>query len=217
MSGAREAFSKIYRTNEWDPHVKSGIGSAPSRTGRYREILERTVRSLPVASVVDVGCGDWSFSRSIDWTGLEYTGVDVVPELIERLSTEHARPGVSFRCGDAIAGDVPEADMLIAKDVLQHWPNDGISRFLQNSLPRFKFALLTNDYHHYRKGSWRRAWLPKTIGKPNEHIPMGGWHPVRLRDAPFNLEAEVIEVITMTADDLVWEKEILLWTAKGAR
>jgi hypothetical protein len=213
MSGAREAFSKIYSTGEWHPTVKSGIGSDPSRTGRYREILEATIKRLPIKSVVDMGCGDWSFSRSVDWNGLEYTGFDVVPDLIEHHNREFAKPGVSFKCGDAIAGEVPTADLLVSKDVMQHWPNAAVSKFLRESLPRFKYALLTNDVHHYRKGGLLRAYRPKQIGVPNEDIPMGSWRPLRLRDAPFNLKADVVEVIEMTADDLVWHKEILLCTS----
>jgi hypothetical protein len=28
-----------------------------------------------------VGCGDWSFSRSIDWGMATYVGIDVVPDV----------------------------------------------------------------------------------------------------------------------------------------
>ena len=36
-------------------------------------------------------------------------------------------------------------DLIIIKDVMQHWPNKEVSYFLETVLPRFKYGLLTND------------------------------------------------------------------------
>lgn len=37
-------------------------------------------------------------------------------------------------------------DLLILRDVMQHWPNADIDYLIENILPSFKYALLTNDY-----------------------------------------------------------------------
>ena len=36
-------------------------------------------------------------------------------------------------------------DLILIKDVMQHWPNHIIDYFLKTIVPRFKYALLTND------------------------------------------------------------------------
>ena len=53
---------------------------------------------------------------------------------------------------------------------MQHWPTSEIDYFIENILPRFKFALLTNDFATYavnpdiQPGRYRAINLAK-IGK----------------------------------------------------
>jgi SAM-dependent methyltransferase len=61
----------------------SGPGSASHETIAYRAFLQGFLQWNRVRSVVDLGCGDWQFSRFIDWSGVDYTGVDVVAPVIE--------------------------------------------------------------------------------------------------------------------------------------
>jgi len=42
-------------------------------TGPYRTSLEDFIRANGVRSVLDYGCGDWQFSRLIDWQQAFYT------------------------------------------------------------------------------------------------------------------------------------------------
>jgi hypothetical protein len=62
--------------------------------------------------------------------------------------------------------------LLICKDVLQHLPNEIIHKFL-TILPKFKFALLTNDSSLFTK---------------NPDIEAGSWRLLNLKKYPFNLE-----------------------------
>ncbi len=50
----------------------------------YRAFVQQFMSRNSVRSVVDLGCGEWQFSRLIDWTGVRYLGVDVVPAVIEK-------------------------------------------------------------------------------------------------------------------------------------
>src|SRR4051794_3541455 len=120
MSVASKVFQQIYETNYWG--FGSGHGSLPKLTRGYREFIARFIRENHITSVVDFGCGDWQFSRLIDWSGVDYLGLDVVPQMIEQHRTTFGRTGVRFdMCPDNLS-DVPPADLLLAKDVLQHWP-----------------------------------------------------------------------------------------------
>jgi len=210
-SHIQDAFTTIYRQNGWESPLKSGPGSAPDLNRGYCELLQRVIRELSISSVVDLGCGDWSFSCLIDWTAIDYTGIDVVPELIDELNAKYARNGVRFLEGDLLTCDLPEADLAIAKDVLQHWPNEMIALFLQR-LGRFKYAILTNDRKVLVGLGWRSLWRTTEVGKANVDIPIGGFRPLRLREAPFNLHATQLTTIPMPHHGRYTHvKEVLLW------
>jgi SAM-dependent methyltransferase len=166
-------FQQIYRENTWG--YGSGHGSMPRMTKTYRAYLEGFIAANAITSVIDVGCGDWQSSRLIDWQGADYLGLDVVPELVERNQREFGAPGVRFEVSPTDLSDLPAADLLITKDVLQHVPNAKISELVA-ALPRFKYALLTNDI----AGS-----------EPNGEIEPGGWRAVDLRLPPFDVAGVV--------------------------
>ena len=54
----------------------SGAGSRQATTAPYRHILERLLVSPQIASVVDVGCGDWQLGSLVDWSSVSYIGID---------------------------------------------------------------------------------------------------------------------------------------------
>jgi SAM-dependent methyltransferase len=210
-SNTRDVFTTIYHENFWESPIKSGPGSAPELARGYCELLQRTLRELRIATVVDLGCGDWSFSRLIDWSGIDYTGIDVVPELIEELNTTYGRNRIRFLQGDLLTCDLPQADLAIAKDVLQHWPNEMIAVFLQK-LNQFRYAILTNDRKVIERRGWRSWWRKREVGRANENIPIGGFRPLRLREAPFNLQAAQLTTIPMPHQGkYIHVKEVLLW------
>jgi SAM-dependent methyltransferase len=164
-------FENIYRETRWGAGLGSGHGSLPKGTERYRAFLEDFIRANRVARVVDYGCGDWQFSRLIDWHGVEYVGLDVVPALIEANRSAFARPGVSFELNPGHPEELPEGDLLIAKDVLQHLPTADIHAFLADVMPRYRLALLTND----------------TGEQVNGDVAPGGWRALDLTAEPFSV------------------------------
>jgi len=76
-----EEFRAIYRDNKWG--YGSGVGSLPGNNAGYIELVQSFLEKERVQSVVDFGCGDWQFSRLMDWKGATYVGLDLVPDLIE--------------------------------------------------------------------------------------------------------------------------------------
>jgi SAM-dependent methyltransferase len=184
----RQQFSDIYSNNSWD--FGSGEGSLPIHTRGYVRFLARFLKDHNVRSVVDFGCGDWQFSRFIDWTGIDYTGLDIVPQVIQNNEAEFRRDNIRFRLFDGDLANIPGADLLIVKDVLQHWPNQEVAEFL-NILDRFPLALVTNCVN---PGG-------NTV---NDNTGIGGFRYLDPRLAPFHLEAE--EVFTFTHHRPLWER-----------
>jgi SAM-dependent methyltransferase len=170
MSAAAEVFQQIYETNYWG--FGSGHGSLPKVTKGYRSFIENFIRENQILTVVDVGCGDWQFSRLIDWYKADYLGLDVVPKLIRQNQTRHGRPGIRFELSPEKLSDVPGGGLLLAKDVLQHLPTALVQEFLVEVIPRFRFALITNGV--------------QPAHKLNQEIAIGSWRPLDLRLPPYS-------------------------------
>jgi SAM-dependent methyltransferase len=186
-----DVFNDIYRRNVWG--VGSGPGSVPQFARSYMGYLQNFMRSNAVRSVLDVGCGDWQFSRYMDWSGIAYTGIDVSSVVLLTTRT-FGRDGVRFAEMDAAHDALPSADLLLAKDVLQHWPNEDVSRFLAQ-LPRFRYALITNGFP------------PGSETQLNSDIAAGGFRPLDLSRAPFGLPGAFVFWF-----EAVEPKFVFLWT-----
>src|SRR5438552_55588 len=163
-------FEHIYRNDLW--HGGSGPGSLPSVNRPYIRFLHSFLRHNEIRSVVDLGCGDWQFSRRIAWGDARYLGLDVVPHVMEQNRLRYGRPTVEFAVSPADARDVPAADLLIIKDVFQHLCNEKVSAYLK-IFPKFMYVLVTNCSQKSRQ-------------LMNTDIADGGFRPVDLRLAPFS-------------------------------
>lgn len=163
-----EAFARAYATGQW--HHGSGSGSSPANTARYRRFLAAYFTEHHVKSVLDIGCGDWQSTRLIDWTGIEYTGIDLVPNVILRNHFRYGwRPNLVFAVADALS--VPrllDTDLVLVKDLLQHWPDAAIGQ-LEERL------------------AGRRALLTYDLRRDGAHADTepGGYRPLDLGRAPF--------------------------------
>jgi SAM-dependent methyltransferase len=189
--GGRErlpaTFDRIYRDGQWGKDAEgrgiSGSGSTLEKTQQYRAYLESFIKEHQVASVVDAGCGDWSFSRKINWGSARYLGVDISRVIIDRVKQQFGNQQFTFQWGD-ITDPLPAADLLICKDVLQHLSNQKIQRFIRNNLQpgKYKWVLITND---------RDAESTTDTKSINAEIEDGDWHRVDLSKAPFGVQGLV--------------------------
>jgi SAM-dependent methyltransferase len=175
-----QIFTRIYESNVWG--FGSGHGSRLKETAGYRQLVEDFVAQNGIRSVVDYGCGDWNLAKEIDWGRASYLGLDVVGPLVDRLRDTYGRTGVEFDLAPSDPADLPPADLLIVKDVLQHHSNAMISEFLERGVPRYRYALITNDVEP-------RQPLEERV---NVDIPAGEWRPLDLRVAPFHARATAI-------------------------
>ena len=188
----------------------------------YLRLLRDVVRAKNIRSVVDIGCGDWALAATIDWSGISYIGVDVVPELIERLNQTYGRENVRFVCADLISDDLPAGELCVTKDVLQHLANDSVAAFLSKLRQQFKYAVITNDISHEKRGGWRSLWHTEEIAA-NSPISNGGYRPLSLTEEPFHLQAERLVLIPLRfrrpvfghMGSVLETKEVLLWEASA--
>jgi hypothetical protein len=149
---------------------RSGPGSTVEYTAPYREFISSFIAKNrgSINTVLDLGCGDAIVASNIDWHGAEYLGVDCIEARVR--TNRGSYPHLRFECCDlrlVRAG----ADLVIVKDVLQHWSNADVLDWLRDlSRDRPKFALITNCNYG------------DTV---NSDIATGSWRALDLTIAPF--------------------------------
>jgi SAM-dependent methyltransferase len=167
-AAGRAAFHAIYAEGAWgtDPSGKatSGSGSTLEFTKIYRVFLQDFLAVHGIRSVVDAGCGDWEFSQSIDWRGIDYLGLDIVPSVITANRRAFGAASVRFAVADIVRDELPAADLLIVKDVLQHLSHADINRFL-GKVRHYRHVLIVNDV------------LPGSMTADPQDIRTGGYRP----------------------------------------
>ena len=177
-------FNRIYAEGTWgkDGAGKgtSGSGSTLEITREYRAYIEEFIKKHAVKSVIDAGSGDWSFSAAIDWGDASYLGIDIASDVVAAVRKNHETHKIKFQVGD-ITEDLPAADLLISKDVLQHLSNQLIHKFIQNNLRKNKYK-----------------WVILTHGRSSENhdISNGGYRGIDLSAPPFEVQGLIDLPIT---------------------
>lgn len=169
---SRRIFRSIYHNREWDTEdTLSGPGSTISYTRELRMQFPGLLTKWKINSLLDAPCGDFFWMNQTDLNGIMYTGVDVVPELIE--SNRRKYPGIKFLVADITKDLLPRADAVLCRDCFIHLSN----RQVQLAIQQFKLSgiryLIASTY-------------PVDF---NEEIPTGYYRPVNMEKAPFNLPA----------------------------
>ncbi len=172
------AFTDIYEKRKWGTNGgdagTSGFGSTLAATVLYRTYLEHFMAELGVHSVVDAGCGDWEFSQAIDWKGIDYKGYDIVASVIESDRAKFEKPNIHFFVANIVDADLPPADLLIVKHVLQHLPTASVQKFL-GQLPKYKHVLLVDSVNR------------STLSGKNTDIDAGEFRELDVTRAPFDV------------------------------
>lgn len=174
------AFTQVYKHGIWgrdeDGRGFSGVGSTFQATTEYIPFLEEFIRTHDIKSIVDLGCGDWMFSQYVDWGDAQYLGIDTVKEVIERNQSRYSSSNVNFMHADILDIEIPEADLILCKDVMIHLTNEDIALLLEK-MQRCKHCLITNDID------------ASTLSGTNYPISRGGnFRTVDLTIPPFEMK-----------------------------
>jgi SAM-dependent methyltransferase len=175
-----KVFEGVYQNCVWgkDENNKgtSGSGSEVRNAIPYINYLTSFLKEKHITSVVDAGCGDWQFSKLINWDGINYTGWDASESTIEKNKSLYSKENINFFHGDFIKNNLPSADLLILKDVLQHLSNENIAK-VTNIFSNFKYVIVVNDVN------------PKSKTADNHDINNGDYRWLDITKAPFKIKA----------------------------
>ena len=185
-AGARaDRFRDAYRAGAWvgqkGQQSRSGVGSDVAAASEVATALPELLKELGCRRLLDVGCGDWNWMRHVELP-CEYFGIDVVDEVIQ-ANRPFERPGVTFAVADAVTGPLPEADVVLCREVLFHLSfRDGLA-VLRNIRARASWLIATTD---------TSIWF-------NSDIPTGDYRRLNLQRRPYRLRMPH----RMISDDVV--------------
>lgn len=161
-SNLHSTFETIYRRSVWGGG--SGAGSDLRNTVVYVAYIQHALDRFAVRSIVDLGCGDWRFSRHLDLRGRSYLGIDIVASVIVANAAAYGDDNIRFQTADVTAFDVPDCDLLLCKDVLQHLSNANVQAILKRT-QRARHAVFTNDYHPLNEDCLNGSTRPLDIAR----------------------------------------------------
>ena len=187
-----QLFSYIYHTEKWgksensENRFYSGEGSNDiSITSGYIDGVNIFLESFPnKPDVVDLGCGDFVVGSKISPLCGLYIACDIVAPLIEYNKNKYQKLNVDFRTLNLNSDNLPSADVVFIRQVLQHLSNSDIKNIIPKLAQNYKYLVLTehlpiteNFIHN----------LDMDTG-PNLRLELDSG--VVLTSPPFNLEVE---------------------------
>lgn len=147
-NGAGAAFSDVYASKAWGDDgtdFYSGPGTIEEAVTRpYQDFLAGEFAAMKKPPrVLDLGCGDFKIGAQIAPLAASYTGVDVVAALVQRNTAQFGSDSIRFLCAEISTDPLPEADVVLVREVMQHMSNAQIGRLLAR-LGDFPIAYVTN-------------------------------------------------------------------------
>ena len=148
----REAFTRIYTQGIWGRDEQgafsSGTGSRdPALTAPYVAATRQFLSSLPTPpTVADVGCGDFRVGAQLLEACQSLVACDIVEPVILDNRLRHSDPRVEFRVLDVTAEAVPQVDVVLLRQVLQHLPNALILAALPNLVGACRHLVVTEQW-----------------------------------------------------------------------
>lgn len=179
-------MGQIYETNLWKGDnsslPRSGPGSRLECTVIFRDILREIIRKDRIKRVVDLGCGDLTWMKTMlpffEENGVSYLGCDVAQAIISEHQQQDFGPNVAFRRLDILhPGEegLPQGDLYVLRDILFHLSNENIFRLLGLlRATQSKILVSVNQRVITNEG--------RNVSADQDH-----WAAVDLRRPPFNL------------------------------
>lgn len=143
----KEIFSEIYQKQKWGKSEEkyfSGSGSRGQSAELYIDVISDFINKNNIKNIVDIGCGDFYMGNKI----LEkiqfdkYIGIDLVKDMVDNLNEIYSSNKIKFEYKDAVEDELPEGDLCIIRQVLQHLDNLSIIKIL-NKIKIYKFCIIT--------------------------------------------------------------------------
>lgn len=196
---SEDIFTEYYKNNAWGGKVSvSGRGSDFDQTKIIIDELPKLLRDFNISNILDIPCGDFHWMKSVNLNGIDYTGADIVEELILENTGKYANKHTKFRHLNLIGDTLPKVDLVFCRDCLVHLSFKDIFLALDNICSSQSEYLLTTTFIQ---------------AKENSDITTGQWRTLNLQLAPFFLPKPLRIVVEECPErnGVYRDKALALW------
>lgn len=189
----KATMTQIYEMKLWGGHAHdfySGIGSHdPKIVLPFLDTVITFLKSFEIPlTVCDLGCGDFNIGKHLTGHTKNYIAIDIVEALIPRNKTLYQANNLEFHCLDIAKDELPQADCIILRQVLQHLSNIEIQNIIKQ-IQNYKYLILTE---HIPTGNF----VPNKDIISGQGIRLKQHSGVNLLAPPFNLKVRNENVLT---------------------
>ncbi len=185
-----QKFCDIYKNNSWGSRESvSGKGSEVAASQGAITGLVSLIDKHGIQRIFDVPCGDFNWMREVFYKCepiVAYFGVDIVPDMIDKLNEQHkTNQMINFLCND-ITDDEMVIDikngnntLIVCRDLLIHLPlSDSLNVVNKVMKSGAKYVAITHQEYE----------------SVNREIPVGSYAPRNLYCEPFNLNKPYFQI-----------------------
>ena len=197
---AKTIFTNIYNSNKWNNNESvSGVGSTIENTTKIVAELNKVLVQLNIQSLLDIPCGDFNWMKNVSFDKINYTGADIVEELIDSNKKKHLNSNVNFKVLNLVENTLPQSDLILVRDCLVHFSYADINKAIQN--------ILTSDSKYLMATTFTKHAI-------NYDITTGDWRPINLEKTPFNFPKPILIIEEQVHPEYIKEtkgKSLAIW------
>jgi SAM-dependent methyltransferase len=177
LPAIEDRFRAIYEKGLWrrgrDEVPGSGEGSTLGATASLRRELPAILHRVGAKTLLDIGCGDFTWVKEIPLEQA-YIGIDIVRSVIKENNRLYANEKRRFLCLNAVNDELPDADVVLCREILFHLSFADALALLKNvKRPNVQYLIATTD----------------SATLFNADVRSGDFRVLNLRKAPFRLPA----------------------------
>lgn len=171
----------------------AGYGTTYDATKPIIEKLPEIFSKYNIKKILDAPCGDYYIMDKAQFKDIQYLGIDLVQEQLDLNKQKY--PGVNFQQLNMITDILPMSDLVFSRDILIHFSDYDIKKFIKNCFESGCKYLMTNTY--------------TKIDKNQDMDGILGWRFINFEKYPFHFPTP-IEIIKEGAYNDVG-KSMALW------
>ena len=197
---AESVFTEIYQKNLFKGNEsRSGSGSNLEQTEIIRKELPDLVAELKIQSMLDIPCGDFFWLKEVDLDSIQYTGVDIVDDIISSNNKKYAKQNRNFIKLNILEDVLPKVDLFLCRDLLVHFSFDDIKKAVNNIKKSGSKYLLTTSFPNL---------------KQNNDIITGDWRKLNLQIPPISFPNPIKQILEKCIEKNCADKSLLLYHIK---
>ena len=93
-------------------------GNPFKNSAKLVDLLPGVLDDLKIKTFADIGCSDFVWLSKLDWSGIKYTGYDIVERIVDK--NKETFPNHDFEHRNLINSECPKVDMVFIRSVFIH-------------------------------------------------------------------------------------------------